>query len=45
MQSKQVLSILSPVTRGDKRVNMATGMEDTLDNYPDDMLFVIWYMK
>ena len=45
MQSKEVLTLLSPAIQGDVRTNLTTGTEDSLDNYPEDMLLVIWYIK
>lgn len=45
MQSKEIISILSPVTSGNKRTNLMTGTDDSLDNYPEDMVLAIWYIK
>lgn len=45
MQSKEVVSILSPVTQGTTRTNLLTGGTDSLDNYPEDMTLVIWYIR
>ena len=45
MQSKEVLTLLSPAIQGDVRTNLTTGTEYSLDNYPEDMLLVIWYIK
>lgn len=45
MQSKEIIAILSPVVQGTTRVNYMTGLQDSLENYPEDMLFVIWYIK
>lgn len=45
MQSREAISVLSGETSKDKRINLITGAEDSLDNYPQDMLLVIWYIK
>ena len=45
MQSKEVISVLSPVVSGNKRTNLMTGTTDSLDNYPEDMILAIWYIK
>ncbi len=45
MQSREAISVLSEETTKDKRINLITGAEDSLDNYPQDMLLVIWYIK
>ena len=45
MQSREVISVLSGETSNGERVNLTTGAMDSLDNYPQDMLLVIWYIK
>lgn len=45
MKSQEVITLLSPVTHGSKRTNLVTGTEDSLDNYPEKMTAVIWYIK
>ena len=45
MQSKEVISILSPVVHDNTRTNLMTGTPDSLDNYPEDMILAIWYIK
>ena len=45
MQSKEVISVLSPVISGNKRTNLMTGTSDSLDNYPEDLVLAIWYIK
>lgn len=45
MQSREAISVLSGETSKNKRINLITGAEDSLDNYPQDMLLVIWYIK
>ena len=45
MQSKELLTVLSSVVQGEIRTNMVTGMKDSLENYPEDMVLVIWYIK
>ena len=45
MQSKEVISVLSPVVSGNNRTNLMTGTTDSLDNYPEDMILAIWYIK
>ena len=45
MQSKEVITLMSPVIREDIRTNLTTGAEDSLNNYPEEMLLVIWYIK
>lgn len=45
MQSREVLGVLSPITQGNTRVNLVTGAADSMDNYPEDMLLVMWYIK
>ena len=45
LESKELISILSQETGVNKRMNLMTGMPDSLDNYPEDMVAVIWYIK
>ena len=45
MQSQQIITMLSPVTASGNRTNVVTGTEDSLDNYPNNMTAVIWYIK
>lgn len=45
LNSKCVISILSGTTSGGGRINMMTGMPDSLENYPEEMTAVIWYIK
>ena len=45
MQSKEIISILSPENTERARINMITGMRDSMENYPEDMVLVIWYIK
>ena len=45
MQSQEVITMLSPVTTGNIRINVVNGGEDSLDNYPTEMTAVIWYIK
>lgn len=45
MQSKEVISVLSPIVSGNTRTNLMTGTPDSLDNYPEDMILAIWYIK
>lgn len=45
MQSKEIISILSPENTERTRINMMTGMRDSMENYPEDMVLVIWYIK
>ena len=43
--SQEVVSMLSGITSGNTRTNLITGSSDSLENYPEDMLLVIWYIK
>lgn len=45
LNTQQIITLLSPVTAGGTRVNLTTGAADSLDNYPEDMVAVIWYIK
>ena len=45
MQSQQVITMLSAETASGTRVNMVSGLEDSLNNYPTEMTAVIWYIK
>lgn len=45
MESKAAVGLLSPERAGGVRTNMLTGADDSLDNYPEDMTLVIWYIK
>lgn len=45
LNSQEVLTVLSPVTNQNKRINLVNGTIDSLDNYPEDIVAVIWYIK
>ena len=45
LHTGKVITLLSGVTSGDERTNLLTGQPDSLDNYPEDMTAVIWYIK
>ncbi len=45
LNSQEIVTVLSAVTQGDKRINQTTGSIDSLENYPEDMIAVIWYLK
>lgn len=45
MQSQEIITMLSPVTSGNLRINVVNGNEDSLDNYPTEITAVIWYIK
>lgn len=45
IQSQKVLTMLSPVTASGNRINVVSGHEDSLDNYPTNLTAVIWYIK
>lgn len=45
LQSKQIVTVLSPVMADGKRINKTTGFADSLDNFPEEMIAVIWYIK
>lgn len=45
MQSGELVTMLSAADRNGKRINMVSGVEDSLDNYPPKMTAVIWYIK
>lgn len=45
LSSQEVITVLSPVTQGDTRINLTTGGDDALGNYPEDMVAVIYFIK
>lgn len=45
LKSQELVTVLSAVTQGSKRINQTNGNIDTLENYPEDMVAVIWYIK
>lgn len=45
LQSQEVISVLSGAVPPGCRTNLVTGAEDSLDNYPEDMVAVIYYIK
>ena len=45
LNSKEIITVLSGETQGNSRTNLTTGAADSLDNYPDDMVAVIYYIK
>lgn len=45
MNSQEIITMLSPITSGNLRINVVNGSEDSLDNYPTEMTAVIWYIK
>ena len=45
MDSRTAISLLSAEKGNGIRTNMLTGADDSLDNYPEDMTLVIWYIK
>lgn len=45
MQSKELVSMLSAEKTDGTRTNLITGQPDSLDNYPEDIVLVIWYIK
>lgn len=45
LKSQEVVTLLSPVTPSGNRINLVEGSEDSLRDYPTEMLAVIWYIK
>lgn len=45
LNSQELVTVLSAVTQGGNRINQTNGSIDSLDNYPEDMVAVIWYIK
>lgn len=45
LNSQEIVTVLSAVTQGNKRINQTNGTVDYLENYPEDMVAVIWYIK
>ena len=45
LNSQEMISMLGPENTKGKRINLTNGSEDSLDNYPEDMVAVIWYIK
>lgn len=45
LNSQEFLTALSGVTQDNKRINQTNGTVDYLENYPEDMVAVIWYIK
>ena len=45
LNSKEVITVLSGVTQGSSRTNLVNGTADSLDNYPEDMIAAIYYIK
>lgn len=45
MESKEIVAMLSPESKDGTRTNQLNGNADSLSNYPEDMLLVIWYIK
>lgn len=45
LKSEEVITVLSGAVPPGRRTNLTTGMEDSLDNYPEDMVAVIYYIK
>lgn len=45
LQSQEVVSVLSQETPTGSRINLTNGTTDSLDNYPEEMMAVIWYIK
>lgn len=45
LNSQEMISMLGPENSKGKRINLTNGSEDSLDNYPEDMVAVIWYIK
>lgn len=45
LSSQELITFLSPVLQNGQRINQASGVTDSLDNYPEDMVAVIWYIK
>lgn len=44
-KTEQVITVLSPANASGQRTNLATGNDDSLDNYPKQMAAVIYYIK
>ena len=45
IKSKELVAILSATNPDGTRTNLITGTPDSLDNYPEDLVLVIWYIK
>lgn len=45
LKSQELIALLSPITPNGSRINQTNGTVDTLDNYPEEMVAVIWYIK
>ncbi len=45
IQSQEIVTMLSRANASGKRFNMVNGAEDSLDNYPQNLTAVIWYIK
>lgn len=45
LNSQELITLLSPVTSSGSRINQTNGSLDSLDNYPEEMVAVIWYIK
>lgn len=44
MKSQEFVTMLSGVTANGSRINLVSGYEDSLSNYPTNMTAVIWYI-
>lgn len=44
-QSHEVITILSQAKPDGTRTNLVAGKDDSLDNYPTEMMLAIWYIK
>lgn len=45
LHTGKAICLLSGVTSSEERTNLLTGQPDSLNNYPEDMTAVIWYIK
>lgn len=45
LQTQKVITLFSPVIYGTDRVDLTTGAKDSLDDYPEDKIAVVWYIK
>lgn len=45
MNSQEIITVLSGTNASGNRINMVNGEDDSLDNYPQNMTAVIWYIK
>lgn len=45
LESQEVITVLSGAVPPGRRTNLTTGTEDSLDNYPEDKVAVIYYIK